>query len=123
MLAEFGAGAVVLAGGQSLLIELHFRREACTRRLGGNINQAGELDQLRVCDGCGRRSARWSGTGSLSGPDSMIRWRGCARWPPGNVAPRHAGCEGTSRVSFCTRRTRSRPSRAAPPSTGGRPCA
>ena len=49
VLAEFGTEAVVLAGGQSLLTDLHFRRLHPAVVL--DINRAGELDQLRVSDG------------------------------------------------------------------------
>ena len=49
VLAEFGTGAAVLAGGQSLLIDLHFRRAHPAVVL--DINPAADLGQLRVTDG------------------------------------------------------------------------
>jgi carbon-monoxide dehydrogenase medium subunit len=59
VLAEFGAAAAVLAGGQSLLIDLHFRRAHPAVVLdinpaGTDLSDAGaasELGQLRVTDG------------------------------------------------------------------------
>jgi aerobic carbon-monoxide dehydrogenase medium subunit len=49
LLAELGTHAAVLAGGQSLLIDLHFRR--ARPELIVDINQLSELAQLQVADG------------------------------------------------------------------------
>ena len=49
LLAELGAHAAVLAGGQSLLIDLHFRR--ARPEMVVDINQLSELAQLQVADG------------------------------------------------------------------------
>ena len=54
VLAEFGTGAVVLAGGQSLLTDLHFRRLHPAVVL--DINRAGELASVA---GLGRMGADW----------------------------------------------------------------
>jgi aerobic carbon-monoxide dehydrogenase medium subunit len=54
VLAQFGAAAAVLAGGQSLLIDLHFRRAHPAVVLDINPaaeDKAGGLGQLRVADG------------------------------------------------------------------------
>jgi len=49
LLAELGTHAAVLAGGQSLLIDLHFRR--ARPEMVVDINQLSELAQLQVADG------------------------------------------------------------------------
>ncbi len=49
LLAELGTHAAVLAGGQSLLIDLHFRR--ARPELVVDINQLSELAQLQLADG------------------------------------------------------------------------
>ena len=49
LLAELGTRAAVLAGGQSLLIDLHFRR--ARPEMVVDINQLSELAQLQVADG------------------------------------------------------------------------
>jgi carbon-monoxide dehydrogenase medium subunit len=49
LLAELGTHAAVLAGGQSLLIDLHFRR--ARPEMVVDINQLRELAQLQVADG------------------------------------------------------------------------
>jgi aerobic carbon-monoxide dehydrogenase medium subunit len=72
VLGEFGAAAAVLAGGQSLLIDLHFRRAHPAVVL--DINPAGELGQLRVTDG-------WVQIGAL------VRHRQLEQGAPGPGAP------------------------------------
>ena len=104
VLAEFGAAAAVLAGGQSLLIDLHFRRAHPAVVL--DINPAGtdlsgtgaasELGQLRVTDGwveigaLVRHRQLEQGTAGQPGQGARRAGRATGQAPPGRAPPGRA---------------------------------
>ena len=81
LLAELGTHAAVLAGGQSLLIDLHFRR--ARPEMVVDINQLSELAQLQVADG-------WVQIGAL------VRHR---EFEQGRLSQRAAGPDGGGRAT------------------------
>jgi carbon-monoxide dehydrogenase medium subunit len=81
LLAELGTHAAVLAGGQSLLIDLHFRR--ARPEMVVDINQLSELAQLQVADG-------WVQIGAL------VRHRELEQ---GRLSQRAAGPDGGGRAT------------------------
>jgi carbon-monoxide dehydrogenase medium subunit len=81
LLAELGTHAAVLAGGQSLLIDLHFRR--ARPEMVVDINQLSELAQLQVADG-------WVQIGAL------VRHRELEQ---GRLGQRAAGPDGGGRAT------------------------